>query len=118
MAREVAARVASGEYASESEVIHEGLHAPGARQKTIDHWLRGEVSNIVDRMKSDPAQGRSAVDVKASIAQADKPPAHRKWSGPGMSSSRRKPGPGLPGSMNIWPIMHRVERQGLRRCHR
>jgi len=78
MAREVAAKVASGEYASESEVIREGLRALSAREKAVDRWLRGEVSNIYDRMKSDPSLGRSAVDVKASIAQADKRRARRK----------------------------------------
>ena len=35
MAREVAAKVASGEYASESEVIREGLRALSAREKAL-----------------------------------------------------------------------------------
>lgn len=78
MAREVAAKVASGEYASESEVIREGLRALSAREKAIDHWLRGEVTNILDRMKSDPSRGRSAADVKATIAQVTKGRARRK----------------------------------------
>ena len=70
MAREVAAKVASGEYASESEVIREGLRALSAREKAVDHWLRGEVANVYDWMKRDPSRGRSATDVKTTIAQA------------------------------------------------
>ncbi len=72
MAREVAAKVASGEYASESEVIREGLRALHAREKAVDHWLRGEVGDIYDRMKADPSRARSASGVKASIGRAHK----------------------------------------------
>jgi antitoxin ParD1/3/4 len=72
MAKEVAAKVASGEYASESEVIRDGLRALQARDKAVEQWLGGEVGDIYDRMKADPARARSASDVKASLARAHK----------------------------------------------
>ncbi len=60
MAKEVAAKVASGEYASESEVIRHGLRSLQARDKAVEQWLNGEVGDIYDRMKADPARARSA----------------------------------------------------------
>jgi putative addiction module CopG family antidote len=70
MAKEVAAKVASGEYASESEVIRDGLRALQARDKAMEQWLNGEVAGIYDRMQAEPARARSAVDVKASLVRA------------------------------------------------
>jgi putative addiction module CopG family antidote len=70
MAKEVAAKVASGEYASESEVIRDGLRALQARDKAVEQWLTGDVGNIYDAMKADPARARSASDVKSSLARA------------------------------------------------
>ncbi|MDX2275594.1 MAG: type II toxin-antitoxin system ParD family antitoxin [Hyphomonadaceae bacterium] len=72
MAEEVAAKVASGEYASESEVLRDGLRALRARDKAIERWLGGEVSEIYDAMTADPARARSAGDVRASLARAHK----------------------------------------------
>jgi len=78
MAKEVAAKVASGEYASESEVIRDGLRALQARDKAIEQWLGGEVGDIYDAMKADPARARSAADVKASLARAHKRASKRE----------------------------------------
>ena len=72
MAKEVAAKVASGEYASESEVIRDGLRALQARDKAVDQWLSGEVGDIHDRMKADPSRARSSSNIKASLARAHK----------------------------------------------
>lgn len=44
MAAHVRAKVASGEYASESEVIRDGLRALQARDKAMETWLLGEVA--------------------------------------------------------------------------
>jgi putative addiction module CopG family antidote len=68
MAAEVAAKVASGEYASESEVIRDGLRALQARDKAIEQWLRQDVVMAYDAMKADPARGRSAEEVRAALA--------------------------------------------------
>jgi antitoxin ParD1/3/4 len=77
MAKEVAEKVASGEYASESEVIREGLRALQAREKAIEQWLNGEVGAIHDRMKAEPGRARSSANVKASLARAHKRNAKR-----------------------------------------
>jgi putative addiction module CopG family antidote len=42
MARAVKARVASGAYASDSEVMREGLRALDAQEKAVERWLAGE----------------------------------------------------------------------------
>ena len=72
MAKEVAAKVASGEYASESEVIRDGLRALQARDKAVEQWLTGDVGEIYDAMKADPSRARSPSYVKASLARAHK----------------------------------------------
>jgi len=68
MADQVRAKVASGEYASESEVIRDGLRALQAREKAMDSWLRGEVVPAYDALKSDPSRARSLDDVRISLA--------------------------------------------------
>lgn len=72
MAKEVAAKVASGEYASESEVIRDGLRALQARDKAIEHWLKGEVVEVYDQMKANPTRARPLSTVKGSLARAHK----------------------------------------------
>ena len=68
MAQMVKTKVSSGEYASESEVIRDGLRALLARDRAVEDWLRQEVVSAYDRMKADPLRGRSAADVRAAIA--------------------------------------------------
>lgn len=68
MAAQVRAKVASGEYASESEVIRDGLRALQAREKATEAWLRGEVVPAFDALKSDPSRARSPDDVRGSLA--------------------------------------------------
>ena len=68
MAAQVKARVASGEYASESEVIRDGLRALKAREMAVESWLREDIAPIYDAMQANPARARSAADLKASIA--------------------------------------------------
>ncbi len=68
MAAQVKARVTSGEYASESEVIRDGLRALQARDKAVESWLRDEVVAIHDAMTADPSRGRSSAEVRASLA--------------------------------------------------
>lgn len=68
MAAQIKARVASGEYASESEVIRDGLRALHAREKAVEDWLRNDIAPVYDAMKNDPARARSLDNVKASLA--------------------------------------------------
>lgn len=68
MAAQVRARVASGEYASESEVVRDGLRALLARDRAVESWLRGDVAQAYDAMKADPERGRAPADVRAALA--------------------------------------------------
>lgn len=61
-------RVASGEYASESEVIREGLRALFARDHAVEAWLRDEVAAAYDAVVADPSRGVTAQEVRARLA--------------------------------------------------
>ena len=69
MAADVRAKVASGEYASESEVIRDGLRALRAQERAIDHWLRTSVVPAYEALKGDPARGAALEDVRIAIAE-------------------------------------------------
>lgn len=67
MADMVKAKVASGEYASESEVIRDGLRALQARDQALEKWLRTEVAAAYDEMKADPSKGMSSDEVREAL---------------------------------------------------
>ena len=67
MAALVRAKVASGEYASESEVIREGLRALNARERALDDWLRHQALPAYDAYGADPSRGIPLEEVRASI---------------------------------------------------
>jgi len=69
MAQNVRAKVASGDYASESEVIREGLRALQARDRALDRWLREDVAEAYDTAKADPSRLLSSDALKASLAE-------------------------------------------------
>lgn len=77
MAQLIRAKVASGEYASESEVVRDGLRALMARDRAVESWLLGEVAPAYDALQADPSRGRSADDVRAALAAEHKAPARR-----------------------------------------
>lgn len=54
MAQMVKAKVSSGEYATESEVIRDGLRTLAARDAAVERWLREEVVPTYDAVLSDP----------------------------------------------------------------
>jgi len=68
----VRAKVASGEYASESEVIRDGLRVLMARDRAVERWLREEVAPAYDALKADPSRAVSAAQVRARIAAEHK----------------------------------------------
>ena len=68
MADAVKAKVAAGEYATESEVIRDGLRTLLARDLVIESWLREQVAPAYDSLKADPSRAISAGDVRASLA--------------------------------------------------
>ncbi len=55
MAQMVKAKVASGEYATESEVIRDGLRTLAARDAAIEKWLIADVVPAFDALKAGAA---------------------------------------------------------------
>jgi putative addiction module CopG family antidote len=72
MAEMVRTRVESGEYASESEVIRDGLRALEMHDRALEAWLREDVASAYDAMKANPSRAVSAARVRASLAAAHK----------------------------------------------
>lgn len=70
MAAQIRAKVESGAYASESEVIREGLRALQAQERALEAWLNGEAAKAYDAFEADPSRGRSSEDIRASLAAA------------------------------------------------
>lgn len=56
MAKMVKAKVMSGEYATESEVIRDGLRTLVARDAAVEKWLLGDVVPTLQAIRSDPAR--------------------------------------------------------------
>jgi antitoxin ParD1/3/4 len=68
MAETVRAKVASGEYATESEVIRDGLRALIARDQAVEVWLKREVVRAYDALKESPSRAVPASKVRARLA--------------------------------------------------
>ncbi|AMR80147.1 ribbon-helix-helix domain-containing protein [Cupriavidus nantongensis] len=68
MAQAVKDKVRSGEYASESEVIRDGLRTLLARDRAVDAWLLQQVGPAYDALQADPSRAVTADDVRARLA--------------------------------------------------
>lgn len=68
MAKLVREKVAAGEYATESEVIRDGLRSLFARDRALEQWLRTEVAAAYDEAKADPSSLVTSEDVRARLA--------------------------------------------------
>ncbi|MDD2407776.1 MAG: type II toxin-antitoxin system ParD family antitoxin [Tepidiphilus sp.] len=68
MAELVKTKVRSGEYASESEVIRDGLRALMARDRAVESWLKSQVGPAYDALKADPSRTVTADQVRARLA--------------------------------------------------
>ncbi len=68
------ARVVSGDYASEDEVIREALAALHTREEALEDWLRTDVAASYQDLKEHLETGWSLVEVRASFAAKTKPP--------------------------------------------
>ena len=72
LADAVKSRVATGEYASESEVIRDGLRALMARDRAVEAWLTERVAPAYDALAADPSRAVSADHVRARLAAEHK----------------------------------------------
>ena len=68
MAEAIKTKVRSGEYATESEVIREGLRALLNRDRAIERWLQNEVGVAYDALKSNPSRAVTADQVRQRLA--------------------------------------------------
>ena len=68
MANAVKSKVQAGEYASESEVIRDGLRVLMARDRVVESWLRDQVVPAYDALKADPSRAVGADQVRSRIA--------------------------------------------------
>ena len=68
MADAVKAKVRTGEYASESEVIRDGLRALMARDRAVESWLRDQVGPAYDALKADPSRAVTTEEVRTRLA--------------------------------------------------
>lgn len=68
MADVVKSKVTSGEYATESEVIRDGLRALMARDRAVENWLRDQVAPTYDALKAEPSRAVSVEHIRARLA--------------------------------------------------
>ena len=68
MADVVKTKVRSGEYASESEVIRDGLRALLVRDRAVESWLQNEVLAAYDGLRAEPASAVGVDQLRARLA--------------------------------------------------
>ena len=68
MADVVKAKVRAGEYATESEVIRDGLRTLLARDRAIESWLHQQVGPAYDALKMDPTRAVTTEQLRARLA--------------------------------------------------
>lgn len=68
MADAVKAKVVAGEYATESEVIRDGLRTLIARDRAVEDWLAAQVGPAYDALKKAPSRAVSAAAVRAALS--------------------------------------------------
>lgn len=68
MADALRQRVASGEYASESEAIRDGLRALFARDRAVEAWLEGEVAETYDALVENRGETVSIDEVRRRLS--------------------------------------------------
>lgn len=72
MAQMVKAKVSSGEYASESEVVCDGLRALQASDRALESCLRTEGAAAYDKLRADPSRTLGIDQVRQNLAHKRK----------------------------------------------
>ena len=72
MADIVKTKVAAGEYATESEVIRDGLRVLMARDRAMENWLSQSVGPAYDALKASPARAVPLAKVRTRLAAEHK----------------------------------------------
>ena len=78
MANLVKTKVAAGEYATESEMIRDGLRVLMARDRAMENWLAQEAGAAYDALKAEPARAVSVDQVRAMLAAEHKKASVKK----------------------------------------
>ena len=68
MASLVRAKVQAGEYASESEMIRDGLRVLLVRDRIVEDWLNNQVGVAYDALSADPSRALNVDQVRARLA--------------------------------------------------
>ena len=69
MADLIKEKVRTGEYASESEVIRDGIRALLSRERAVENWLHDQVGPAYDRLKDDPDRAVTVAQLRTRLAQ-------------------------------------------------
>lgn len=69
MAQMVKDKVASGEYATESEVIRDGLRTLAARDAAVERWLLEEVMPTMQDARAHPEKLLTAEQVRRNLSE-------------------------------------------------
>lgn len=67
LANSVKAKVHSGQYASESEVVREGLRALMAQDRAVERWLLDQVGPAYDALIADPSRAVTPDQIRARL---------------------------------------------------
>jgi antitoxin ParD1/3/4 len=78
MAEAIKSKVASGEYATESEVIRDGLRALLARDRAVESWLQNQVGPAYDALKADRSRAVTVERVRKRLAAEHKTGPRKK----------------------------------------
>jgi hypothetical protein len=77
MAEVIKSKIATGEYATESEVIRDGLRALMLRDRAVENWLKQEVGSAYDALKADPSRAISVDQVRSKLLAEHKKAANK-----------------------------------------
>lgn len=69
MAEFIQSKVESGEYASESEVIRDGVRTLVKRDALVESWLENQVSAAYDALKADPSRAVTGGSIRDHLYQ-------------------------------------------------